>query len=195
MPESSKNGSNPERILIPSNRLKEALDEVSSVLGPIFHESVFDALERHGIDLRGTDAKYSLSDIRAKLNLLFGKRCNGITFSKDLAKGMTKASSSLQILATIGVNLKSYLGMKSKRDCCTSDASAAMSGAFTSPSLIFAAATTLFAKSAVFTCLSTMSVEHAVCSVCSQLWRPNKSASNNGRCHEDSWVHYDPYAD
>lgn len=55
---------------------------VSSVLGPIFHESVFDNLERHGIDLRGTDAKYSLSDIRAKLTLLFGEDVTGLLLER-----------------------------------------------------------------------------------------------------------------
>jgi hypothetical protein len=83
----NNNGSsNPECILIPNKRLKGAIDEVSAVLGPLFHEVVLKNLEESGIDLDGTEAKYSLADIRVKLNLLFGQDVTDLLVDKLRAK-------------------------------------------------------------------------------------------------------------
>jgi len=65
-------GSNPERVLIPNEILRSALDEELAVLGPLFKDIVLENLTRGGIDLRGTELKYSLLDIRMRLTLLFG---------------------------------------------------------------------------------------------------------------------------
>jgi hypothetical protein len=69
----TKNGSDPDRALIPNDILKSALDEELAALGSTFREVVYENLGRGGIDLRGSDLRYSVSDLREQLSLLIGK--------------------------------------------------------------------------------------------------------------------------
>jgi hypothetical protein len=63
----------PDRALIPNDILKSALDEELAALGSTFREVVYENLGRGGIDLRGSDLRYSVSDLREQLSLLIGK--------------------------------------------------------------------------------------------------------------------------
>ena len=78
----ANNGADSYKTPLASNLIKNALEQVLSSLGPAFHEAIFENLERGGMDLSGAEKKYSLYDVRNKLNLLVGEDASELLVEK-----------------------------------------------------------------------------------------------------------------
>jgi len=78
----AKNGADPYKAPLASNLIKNALEQVLSSLGPAFREAIFENLERGGMDLSRAEKRYSLYDVRAKLNLLVGEDASELLVEK-----------------------------------------------------------------------------------------------------------------
>jgi hypothetical protein len=78
----AKNGADPYKTPLASNLIINALEQVLSSLGPAFYDAIFENLEREGMDLSGNEKRYSLYDVRAKLNLLVGEDASELLVEK-----------------------------------------------------------------------------------------------------------------
>ena len=78
----ANNGADQYETPLASNLIKNALEQVLSSIGPAFRDAIFENLERGGMDLNGTEKKYSLYDIQAKLNLFVGEEASELLVEK-----------------------------------------------------------------------------------------------------------------
>jgi hypothetical protein len=78
----ANNGADPYKTLLASNLIKNALEQVLSSSGPAFHDAIFENLERGGMNLSSAEKRYSLYDVRAKLNLLVGEDASELLVEK-----------------------------------------------------------------------------------------------------------------